>query len=424
MKQRLIYLGLCGCLGLVSACGGLPNSNAQPVSPPRPVNVDVESAKLGQLQPSISYVGTTAPQREVTVRSRLEGRLVSLAVDVGDRVNLGQAIAQQDDLILRAAVTQAQSELAARQAEVVRARTQIKNAEIQVEDARLKLRQAQADARRLQQLNIDGAIAKQAAEQAQTNASTAAQTLRAAIAQVQSQESELGAAQRRQDAQVAILAQAQERLTYTQIKAPVTGLVLSKASEPGNLLQPGNEVIKIGDFSRVKVVVQLSELDRSQIQLGQKAIVQLDAQPNQEISAQVSRISPAADPTTRLIPVELSLANPQAQIGSGLLARVRFASAQPARVVIPQGALRLGRSASQNASSQAAKVYVVKQTGKQTQAIARQVQLGNQADGKIEVLAGLQPGERFITRVGGRLQDGDPVTLSILSQNSKPQRRS
>lgn len=420
MRQKLIYLGLCSCLGLVSACGGLPRTNAQPTSQSNPanlpVNVDVQLAQLGQLQPSISYVGTTAPWREVTVRSRLEGRLVNLTVDVGDRVNQGEAIAQQDDLILRAAVSQAQSELAVRQAEVARSRAQIKNAEIQVEDARLKLRQAQADARRLQQLNSDGAIAKQVAEQAQTNANTAAQALRAAIAQVQTQTSELGAAQRRQDAQAAILAQAQERLTFTQIKAPATGLVVSKASEPGNLLQPGNEVIKIGDFSRIKVVIQLSELDRSRIKLGQRAKVELDAKPNQVLSAQISRISPAANPDTRLIPVELTLNNPQAQVGSGLLARVTFDPDQPATVVIPQAALKLGRPRDQANDKSPAKVYVIKQAGKQTQAIARTVKLGKRADGKVEVLAGLQPGERFITRVGGRLQDGDPVNLSVLSQ--------
>ncbi|MFN3361050.1 MAG: efflux RND transporter periplasmic adaptor subunit, partial [Pseudanabaenaceae cyanobacterium] len=359
------------------------------------------------------YTGTTNPQREVTLRARVEGQLLELAVDRGDLVQQGQVIARQDDGILRANVLQAEAELAARAAELARIETLVANARAQVERAQLELQQAEADAQRWQQLAQVGAVPPQQAEQAQTRANSAKQTLKATQAQLQSQQAEVVTAQRRLAAQRAILQQAEERLSYTVLRAPIPGIVTAKTAEAGNLLQVGNEIVKIADFSTVKVVVEVSELDRANLTLGQTATVTLDALPKLQFPGEISRIAPTADPRSRLIPVEVTIANAHQTIGSGLLARVTFVPPKTSKVVtVPLTALRTaGRPNAQEST-----IFVVQRSGETIRVKARSVQLGQEVDGKVVIRSGLVPGEEYVVRSSRPLQEGDKVAVSVLSQ--------
>ncbi|MDY6896996.1 MAG: efflux RND transporter periplasmic adaptor subunit [Cyanobacteriota bacterium] len=414
---RFLHLsrGLIACLLslgiLTTACGSLPKESADAQSQRRgrgarksgTIAVDVATARTSSLQKSQLLTGTTNPFRTVSLRSQVEGRLLGLNVDVGDKVNRGQIIGQIDDALLRTAINQAEAELASLKSEVARINAQISNARTEVERTRLELQQKQADSQRQQKLAKEGAIPKQTAEQARTEAQTAAQVLRAAGESVRVQQQTLAAAQGRVVAQQAVVAEALERRSYARLISPISGAVLVRVTEPGNLLQPGNEILQIGDFNQVKVEVQVSELELAKVRIGQSVEVGLDAFPNQTYSGKVTRISPAADPTARLVPVEVVIPNQNNQIGSGLLARVSFESPEQAKVVIPQTALQKGQ------------IFVLNSSEDKPTVSVREVTTGKKIDGKVEILSGLEPGEKFVARSGKPLQDGATVRLSILS---------
>lgn len=448
------WLLLASLLLALSGCGvsqGNARSQLTGAAEQGPTPVDVAIAASGDLQQSREHTGTTQAIQEVSLRSQVEGQLLRLDVNVGDRVEAGQTVAQVDAAILESAVVEAQAEFASRQAEVSRLETQVSDARTQVEEARLRLQQAERDADRLGQLARQGAIARQQAEQARTNAQAAAQVLQSAEEQVTSRQKEVTAAESRIAAQQAVIAQAEERRSFSQVKAPIAGFVLAKTSEAGNLVQPGAEILKIGDFSRAKVLVQVSELELPNLRVGQSVQVRLDAVPNQRFTGTIARITPAANPTSRLVPVEIVVPNPTGQNSSGLLARVTFESDARRNVVVPVSALQGDRSRGRGggsagagaadrpsggpAGSPAAKatrrsrggaepaarktngtLFVVSVSGEQATVTARSVTLGEQADGRVEILAGLRSGERFVTRSGKPLQDGDAVRLSILSE--------
>ncbi|WP_066384491.1 MULTISPECIES: efflux RND transporter periplasmic adaptor subunit [unclassified Anabaena] len=416
---------------LTTSCGSLPRESATAQSQQRSrgerggtTPVDVAIARLDKLQTLPEYTGTTTPYRTVSVRSQVEGRLLSLNLDVGDTVKKGQTVGQQDDILLLTNLKQAEAELAALQSEVARATNQVSNTRTEVERARLELAQAQSDAQRQQKLLKEGAIAQQAAEQANTQAKTAAQALKAAIEQVRTAQQAVAAAQGRVLAQKAVVAQAKERRSYTRLTSPITGVVTEKLTEPGNLLQAGGEALKIADFSRVKVVVQVSELELAQIQVGQSVQVRLDAYPQEKLIGRITRISPTADATARLIPVEIVIPNINNNIGSGLLARVNFETETPQRVVVSQTAIQQPTKSPEASAitttaatePQNGKIYVVTDSAGKTKVTARPVTLGKKADGKVEILSGLQPGERYVVRSGKPLKDGENVRLSILSE--------
>lgn len=432
MGVSAVFLGI---TMLTAGCGTLPKevADAQSQSPEEENStpVDMAIAQRSKLREAPEYTGTTVPFQEVSLRAQVEGRVINLNVDVGDTVKKGQAIAQLDDTLLRTALNAEQAELAALRAEVARAQNQVSNARAEVEQERLALRQAQSDSQRQQRLFREGAIAAQAAEQSRTEARTATQALRAAVEQVQTEQQAVAAAQERVSAQQAVVTQAREQLSYAQLKSPISGVVTQRITEAGNLVQPNGEVLKIGDFSRVQINVEVSELALANLRVGQSTTVRLDAFPNQTLRGQVTRISPAADPTARLVPIEVTIPNSNGRIGSGLLARVSFEDNANQAVVVPETAIQgqgeQGKQGKQGEQGEQGEqqntqrtLFVVNgRTGTQAKVTARTVKLGEKANGKVEILSGLKPGEQFVARSGRPLKNGETVGISIISETAQ-----
>ncbi len=390
--------------------------------------VDVAVATIAPLTAVRAYTGTTQPAQEVAIRAQAEGQLRAVNVDVGDRVNKGRVLAQIDDTILSAQSAEAEAELASRRTEISKLQTQVSDARTQVEQSRLQLQQAEFDAARYERLAAAGAVSQQQAQQSRTQASTATQVLRSAQQKVRSEQQAIVVANGRIVAQQAVLAQQQRRRSYAVVTSPISGVVLTRSTERGNLIQVGNELLRLGDFSQAKVTVQVSELDLAAVRLGGTATVKLDAFPQEQFTAKVTRISPAANPTSRLIPIEMTIPNPTGKIGSGLLARATFAQTTVDRVAIPLSALQEERTPPSTPNSHPnqrnptvparrtqGKLFVITRQGEQSTATARIVMLGQQIDGQVQILSGLNPGERYVSRAGKPLKDGDPVRLSILS---------
>ncbi len=406
-----IALGLVGCPGIFNreaegqqpASGG-PRGGQRGSSSP---SVEVAVARTDNLSEPLVYSGNTEPFREVSVRSQTEGRLLDLTLDLGDRVEQGEILAQLDGTLLETALGEAEAELAARESDVVRARNEVRNAQVQVDQALVELQQAEKDAERYLNLAVEGAVSRQQGELAETEAAVAAQTLRSAREQVLIEQESIVSAEQRVKAQRAVVAQVRERRSYAFLRSPITGIVLERLTEPGNLVQPGGDVLKIGDFSQVKAIVPVAEIALAQIRVGQPVRVSLDALGGEIVEGQVSRISPVSNVETRQIPVEVTIPNSDGRIGSGLLVRVTFDTQTRERVVIPENALQ---------GDEENTVFVVQETEDAATVEARTVEIGDRENNQVEILSGLSEGERYVIRTSRPLKSGDKVRLSALSE--------
>ncbi len=396
------------------ACSSSPErSNQSQVSPggdqDAPAVVDIATAGSATDTARV-YTGTTRPERQVSLRSQAEGRLLSLGSEVGDVVTLGQVVGTLDDSLLQTVVGEAEAELAARQFEVAEAEAELADIRTAIEAARVRFQQAENDAQRLNALANQGAVATQEAEQAQTTLRTAEQALRSSEEQVRTRQQAVAAAQKRVEAQRSILRESQQRLAFANLNSPLAGVVLERLAEPGDLILPGEAVLTLGDLSTIRVVVQVADSNLGEFRLGQAVNLQLDALPGESFNGQVVRISPVADPTSRLVPIEIAMTNPGGRVGSGLLVRVTASAAQSTAVVVPESALETTATASNQ-------IFVVTGSDSNLVVEARSVQLGEAGNGSVTILAGLAPGERYVVRSSQPLQSGQVVEASLLSES-------
>ncbi|MEL7406406.1 MAG: efflux RND transporter periplasmic adaptor subunit [Cyanobacteria bacterium J06558_2] len=423
-----------GLLFVTSGCNLLPSENAQADSsleqPARLVAVDVKVARLGSLTNEIEYIGTTFPLREITLRSRIEGQILNVIPGMGDRVEQGEILARIDNLITESAVVEAQAEVAALQSEVASLEASVNEALAQVQQAELELRQAHSDAARNEELLQEGAIAEQTAEITRTAVGTAEQALQSARQQVVNRSEAVVAAQRRVAAQEALVAQEKQRKSFAILNSPVAGSVIERILEPGDLAQSGSEVLRLGDFSQIKIRVEIPERELANIRRGQAATVKLDAFPEQTFTGTVSRISPAADSTARLIPVEVTIPNGDRRIVQGLLARVNFTTQRVQNIVVPETAIQVATQSNQpqnvnfnkselKVDPDQATIFVIQREGEQVRVVQRQVQLGEWSNSQVAIISGLEPGEEIVVRSSGRLEDGEQVRLSFISESAE-----
>lgn len=407
-----LTMGL-GLALLLPSCGFFAPSEAQMGRPGRPeesdqpVAVETARAQVGTLTAALEYTGTTRPQQQIALRAQTAGEIITMNVDVGDPVQPGDLLAQIDGGLLTARVNEAQAELSVRQSEVAEDQVSITDARALLIQAQATRDQAKLDAERLRQLADKGAISQQAAEAAELALISAEQTVTSAKAQMEARESAIAAASGRVNAQQAVVAEAKEQLRWVNLVAQQSATVLNRLVDPGDYVQPGTTLLELGDLNTLQVIVQVSELDLSQITIGQPAQIRLDAFSDLDISGRITRIAPVAD-AARLVPVEVTMNSPDSRVGSGLLARVRFTSASDESIVVPVSALENGKEDNT--------VFVIDQRGEQATVTAREVTVGQAYQGRVEILSGLEPNEVFVAESDRPLESGQEVRLSILSE--------
>jgi RND family efflux transporter MFP subunit len=200
-------------------------------------------------------------------------------------------------------------------------------------------------------------------------------------------------------ARVALLS-ARDRLNDSKIVAPISGTVIRRAIEPGEMVVPGVEstfekrsLITIADLSALSVKIELNQIDVAQVKVGQRVVVTLDALPGERFEATLREISPASikPPGKELdvFPVEAVLKKPDPRIKPGMTADVRIQVRQlPSVVSLPIETLR----------REGGKVFVTRIVDGERGPEKRQVEvvLGARNDRSVEVVSGIEEGARVL----------------------------
>ena len=332
--------------------------------------------------------GYVTARRRATVSSKVTGKVIEVNVEEGMAVREGQVLARLDDAQPRAAL-----ELAKAQAEA--ARRAVRESEVRLAEAKLTLN------RRLQL--VKASLSTQAeVDQAQ--------------AEVDSVEARIQAAQQQvavADRQIAVQ---QTDLDNTVIRAPFSGVALSKDAQPGEMVSPvsaGGGFTRTGistivDMGSLEIEVEVNEAYINRVTPKQRVVAVLDAYPDWEIPAHVITTVPTADRQKATVLVRVGFDGLDPRILPDMGVKVRFlrdegpaAAASPSRplILVPKTAIRTAGSDSV--------VFVVRGAVVEQRA----VKTGGADGDRVEVMSGLQSGERVVAPIPDTLKDGAAVTV-------------
>jgi RND family efflux transporter MFP subunit len=349
---------------VVVMAGGLSGCSTErqaPPSAPETVrNVSVLPVQRADMPDLLEAVGTVRALQTSQLASQTMGNIAELRAHEGDRVRRGQVLAVIDDAQPRAAVDRATAaESAAEQG-------------VAASDSDLVL--AQSTLTRYQTLYDKKSVSPQEFDEVKAR-------YQAALAHRDM--TRAGQAQAK-----AALAQAQTSLSYTRILAPFDGVITEKRADPGTLASPGLPIFTVEGLGHYRLEATINENDLRYVRMGEPVPVVVEALENTELKGKVAQIVPAADPGSRsfLVKVELPA---DTRLRSGLFGRAQFSRGKRSSLLIPQTAV-VNRGQLQG-------VYVLDQN---KIASLRYVTLGKAAGSVVEVLAGLQDGERVVAKPG------------------------
>jgi multidrug efflux system membrane fusion protein len=248
----------------------------------------------------------------------------------------------------------------------------------QVTDAEASLRQSQADYERASQLYENRSVSK----------------------------ADYDAAYARYTASRAKQSQAQLSLGDATLRSPIDGVILRRSVEVGSLAGPSAPAFTVADTRNVKVVFGVPDVIVSQLKLGGRLTIQAEAMPGKVLEGRITRISPSADPSSRVFEVEAALPNPDNRMKVGMLATLRLGTTGPVEALL----VPLAAVVRPAGDSTGYAVYVVKEASAPT-AHLRRVTLGDVTGNQIAVRGGLQSGDRVILRGATIVADGQAVRI-------------
>lgn len=313
------------------------------------VGIFVYVGQKGNRTKELFYSGTIeATQAKLSFQ--VPGRVAKVNVQEGQSVKKDQIIAQLDREEYEARYEQASANLAKAKKSKQQLETvlginkktmpaEVARAEASVKTAADNLRDAEKNYQRFEELFKKGVVTEKERDTLKLNFDVAKSRLTEAESVLKLAQGNLGRIDAaKQDVETAIpqidatkasLKQASIQLDYTQLKAPMDGVVTSRNIEPGETVTPGREVITISDLSRVDLKIFIDETQIGKVKPNQEVEVTVDTFPGKVYTGVVSFISPEGEFTPKIIQtkkervklvylVKISIANPNFELKSGM----------------------------------------------------------------------------------------------------------
>jgi len=348
-------------------------------------SVETQNIQLGAIADQVRSFGNVKAQNVISVLPQVSNRLTEIYVDLGDTVRQGQALAKIYDATFRDQLSQARS---------------------QVQQSRIAVRRDSAEYERQKSL-MDRDLTS---ESEMDIAQAAYQSSRAQFESARSS-----------------LTQAQEDFNNTVVRAPVTGVITSRALEVGDLATTGTELFQVASTNGYESRIYLPVQDWRAVVVGQEVNLRLSNESGVSASGVVSRKSPQLDATTGLGEVVITLTNMGNSIYPGVLAEnIINITTKDQAMIVPRSALVEQVETVINPESntiELERTYSVFVSRGDSVAERRQLELGIEQGDRIEVLSGLLPNDKIIVTGQSGLEDGARIAVASGERFQAPQER-
>ncbi len=343
--------------------------------------VKVDAVTLEAFSQTVPILGRLVAAQRGEVAARVAAAVEALEVQVGDRVDAGDVIAEFDRARLRA------------RAELARAR--ITGAEAQIAAERAELTLLQQERRRLMRLQESAAFSPAQLEDKR-------QEIEAATARIARAEAQLGEAR-------ADLALAETDLADGTLRAPYPGVVTERYVSAGDYVTPGEPVVALLDDTSLEIEADVPSARARYLERDDEVAVRFDVGPT--TTARLRAIVPDENPLTRTVAVRFAVGTVTADmfLATGQTATLEIPVGEPREVVTVDKDAVLRRPDGD--------LVFVAEGGR---AEPRPVTLGEAVDGRFVVEDGLEAGELVVVRGNERLQPGQPIAYGTSETAAQP----
>ena len=391
-RKAWIY-GLTALIAVIVAATGYRTLNG--------ATADVDPAKLatietGTMVQSVVATGKVEPITKVEIKSKANGIIKVLPVDLDASVNAGDVLAELDKDQLQAALRGAQANLLAAQAALEGAEAQLQKNLVEAEGPDVAFARRALD--RQQQLFGQKLVAQSALDDAKSTLDVAENRRRAAQSQLAVSRAKVAEARAQVAQSKAAADRAAEDLANATVRAPIRGTVLSRDVEIGspvssilNMGANASLVMTLGDIEQVFVRGKVDEADIGRVQLGQTARIRVETFKDKVFTGRVTKISPmgAEKDNVTSFEVRVSIDNPGRILKANMTANAEIVLHEyPDSILLPEAAVTY--DAQKNAT-----VLLLDPSQKNGRRKAG-VKLGVGNGTKIQVLDGLKPGDKVI----------------------------
>jgi HlyD family secretion protein len=422
-SPKLLLLGIAVVLAVLALGYVFLFSPAKAISV---TSVKVETGAASSGESVLSASGYVVAHHKIAVGAKVMGRVAWIGVEKGDLVQAGQVLVRLEDSEFRAQVNQATANLAAADARLDQLRAGSRPQEklkdrAAVMQAEANLKTAQAEFDRTEKLYRAGVASRSEYDRALAERDTAAAILESAkqaseMTNIGPRAEEIRAAAAQVQQMKAARDYALTQLEATEIKAPITGTVLQRIVERGEMVSPSafggsgarTSVVDLADLNDLQIELDISQTDFARLKMGQRAEIIPEAFPNLRYSGYIAEIAPEANRAKSTVQVKVKVENPNEQLRPEMSARVNFLSDKAAantenkavaRVLVPKVAVVR--------KDGTAFVFVVK--GNKVE--QRVIRTGDEVGDSYLVLDGLSGSESVATAGVDKLRDGDRVKI-------------
>lgn len=401
MKQYLPIL-----LVLASAsCGQKEESEPKPV-----VAVKTARAEAIDLRQTVQAPATIFPREQASIAARITAPIRRLLARKGDRVAAGQVLAELENRDLIAQRAEALANVADAEANLQKLSagtlpTDVERARGQVAAAEAALNQAQKIYDRRAELFAKGAIPQRdllvsetELAQAKISHEVARRSLDLLVGQ--SREKDIAIARSRLEQARARLSNLDAQLAFAEIRSPFGGTITEQWLYPGDMAKPDAPIFTVMDLTLVVARAQVQEAGASGIRTGQDCSFVSADDPNVVHDGRVSMVNQAVDPQRRTVEVWCEVPNRKHTQRAGVFGTAQIVTGVAAgSVVVPVDAVQFEEGTRKGV------VFVAERN----RALRREVQTGEQEDGKVRILSGVKAGENVIVEGAYGLADGGEI---------------
>jgi HlyD family secretion protein len=392
-SRRNLYIGVVAALLVVAAVAGFARLKG--------ASTEVDAAKIvtvetGTMVKSVVATGKIEPTTKVEIKSRANGIIERLPVDVDTDVKAGDVLAELDKEQLQAVLRSAEANLQAARAALDAAEANFKKDVVMAEGPDVEF--ARRNYERAQKLFEQKLVPQSQLDDAHSAVDVAANRQRAAQSQLSVDQATVSQTKAQVAQAKAAADQAAESLAYATIRAPIRATVLSRDVEIGspvssilNLGANATLVMTLGDIQKVFVRGKVDEADIGRVRLNQPARIRVETFKERAFNGRVTQISPLGvekDNVTSF-EVKVSIENPGQELKANMTANAEIVLEEhPNALLIPEAAVTYD-------AKKAAFVDVfapAEKTGRKRTPV--KVGVGNGT--KIEVLDGLKAGDKVV----------------------------